>query len=327
MPLKPGQIKDLKVKVEKLKGLEALEKKLSDLNDTRFQFDNMYLQKSNTLKFAMKEFDAVILKVKNEIEKTKQEIATLQSSAKTTKNPILDKLVKSIAKDCSQVIAVYRKTKEVLVRGTNGKPKAFMGRSWNNREPKDSDSDAQRIYDAALKSMGFSALRSNSIFTTTDVDQASNYGNVYYIFPKNGFAFHWTPGNPDLVIDSVGEVLDIDAITEIIDDVEYWYERKYNKSLSWHYRDPYEAAYEIEKFIAAVAKLKYPKAKSVSLKKLINWDFIKIDLEATNKDFAGAVKSGHEVMITGEYYAIDAESELADYILKSLKIEAGNMYF
>jgi hypothetical protein len=181
MPLKPGQIKDLKVKFEKLKGLEALEKKLRTLNDTRFQFDNMYIQNSDTYKFAMQEFDAIILKIKNEIDKTKQQIATLQAT-KTVKNPAVDKLIKAIAKECSQVIPFYRKTETVLLRGTNGKPKAFMGRSLNNREPKDSSSDAQRIYDTALKSMGFKALRSNSIFTTTDSAQSVNYGNVYYIF-------------------------------------------------------------------------------------------------------------------------------------------------
>ena len=60
---------------------------------------------------------------------------------------------------------------------------------------------------------------------------------------------------------------------------------------------------------------------------MINWDFIKSDLEATNKDFAGALESGNEVMISGEYYAIAAESDLADYILKALKLQAINVYY
>jgi hypothetical protein len=326
MPLKPGQIKDLKIKFEKLKGLEALENKLKKLNNTQYHFDKASAEGSDILKLAKKEFDSLIQKIRNEINNTKQEIVKLQST-KQAKNPAVDALVKTIAKECSQVISVYRKTDTVLLRGTNGKPKAFMGRSWNNREPKDSSTDAQKLYDMALKSMGFTALRSNSIFTTSDTGQASNYGDVYYIFPKNGFAFHWTPGNPDLVLDSIGEVLDIGYIEEIIIDVSEWYYKKTKKDLKWKYDDPYDAAHEIDKFIAAITKLGYPKAKSITLKKLINYIFINDELEATNKDFAGAVESGHEVMIAGEYYAIEVGSELSDYILNQLKIEASNIYF
>jgi hypothetical protein len=326
MSLKPGQIKDLKVKFEKLKGLEALEKRLKALNDTRYHFDSLDTKTSGALSFAKKEFDVVFKKVKDEIDKTKQEIMALQNT-KAAKNPALDKLVKTMAKECSQAITAYRKAQAVLVRGSKGKPDAFIGRSWNNREPKDSDSDAQKIYDIALKSMGFKSLRSNSIFTTADTDQASGYGDTYYIFPKNGFAFHWTRGNPDLVLDSIGEVLDIGKIEDITVDVENWYASKYKKSLNWKYEDPYDAAYDIAGFLKTLAKLKYPKAKSITLNKLINFEFIKNELEATNKDFLSAIESGGEVMIAGEYYAISTESKLGEYILNALKIEAMNMYF
>jgi hypothetical protein len=97
--------------------------------------------------------------------------------------------------------------------------------------------------------------------------------------------------------------------------------------LNWNYEDPYDAAYDIDGFMKALAKLKYPKAKSITLNKLINFDYIKHELEATNKDFLGAVNSGGEVMIAGEYYAISTESRLGEYILNALKIEAMNMYY
>lgn len=325
MPLKPGQTKELNVKVVKLKELEDLEKKLKELNNTTYHFDMISITSSPALKFAKKEFDQLYQKIKNEVVTTKKEIEALQGS-KSSKNPALDNLVKTMAKECSQVIAAYRKADSVLVRGAEGKPEAFVGRSWNNREPKDSSAAAQKLYDMALKSMGFKSLRSNSIFTTSDLDFAGRYGETYYIFPKNGFAFHWTPGNPDLVLDTIGDVLDIAYIEDIINDVDYWYEKKNKKSLRWDYHSPYDAAREIDQFIAAINKLKYPKAKSITLKKLINYIYINDELEATNKDFVGAVESGHEVMIAGEYYAISTESKLGEYILKALKIEAMNTY-
>jgi hypothetical protein len=57
MPLKPGQIKDLKIKFEKLKGLEALENKLKKLNNTQYHFDNASAEGSDVLKLAKKEFN------------------------------------------------------------------------------------------------------------------------------------------------------------------------------------------------------------------------------------------------------------------------------
>jgi len=49
-------------------------------------------------------------------------------------------------------------------------------------------------------------LRSNSIFTTTDRGQASNYGRVYAIFPKDGFKFTWSPLHDDIVLHSIAEL-------------------------------------------------------------------------------------------------------------------------
>ena len=231
MPLKPGQKKEWKVQGEKLKGLETLQKKLEKLNDTRYHFDMASNIGSDALNFAKQEFDKLYQKIKVEIENTKKEIEKLQKNAKP--NTKLDALVKTIAKECSQAIAEYRKTKLVLLRGMNDAPGVFVGRSWNNRSPKDSSDEAQKIYDAVLSAKGFKALRSNSIFTTTDLGQASQYGETYYIFPKNGFAFHWNKHEPDLVLDDITNLLSMSKIEDITVDVENWYYKTNKKELNW----------------------------------------------------------------------------------------------
>ena len=319
MPLKPGQQKDLKVEIQKLKGLRELEEKVKNLISAMSGLSYGKAALSANLK---KEFKALEDKVQNEITATNAEIGKLQATQSKT-NPALDRLVKTIAKECSQVLAQYRKTQLVLLRGIgNNSPTAFMGRSWNNREPKDSSARLQEIYDEALKSKGFTALRGNSIFTTTDEHFASSYGNLYYIFPKNGSTYTWNRHSGDLVLDSSKQILDIEKIEKITIDVENWYEKKYKKELRWYYEDAYEAMYDLDGFFKALKKLKYP--KNIKLLDLIDWDSIKKDIGPTATNFAAGLASGNEMLISGEYYAIDAESPVATHIMNALKLEPMN---
>jgi hypothetical protein len=56
--------------------------------------------------------------------------------------------------------------------------------------------------DARLKKQNFTALRSNSIFCTTNYGTASAYGDVVFvIFPINGFSYTWSPQIRDLTVD------------------------------------------------------------------------------------------------------------------------------
>lgn len=319
MPLKPGQTKDLKVEIEKLKGLKELEEKIKDLVSVS---SGLSYGKSTVSAKLKKDFEALHAKVQSEIIETNNAIVKLKAT-QSKASPALDKLVKTIAKECSQALAQYRKTQLVLLRGIgHNSPTAFMGRSWNNREPKDSSARLQQIYDEALKSKGFKALRGNSIFTTTDDSFAGSYGTLYYIFPKNGSTYTWNKHNQDLVLDNSDQVLDVRKIEKITVDVENWYEKKYKKELRWYYEDAYEAMYDLNGFFKELKKLKYP--KDIKLLDLINWDFIKNDIGPTATNFAAGLASGNEMMISGEYYAINTESPVAKYVMDALKIKPLN---
>jgi hypothetical protein len=58
--------------------------------------------------------------------------------------------------------------------------------------------EVQEMIDGWMKENGFKALRSNSFFVTGDYEQAMKYGNVYVIFPKDGFYYTWFEGTKDL---------------------------------------------------------------------------------------------------------------------------------
>jgi len=320
MPLKPGQKKIIKVEMLKLKGLEELKNKINKLTKAMGGLTtakDYYREISKDVKILEK-------KVQAEITATNEKIKSLKATA-TKSNPALDKLINEITKNCSQVIPYYRKAKLVLLRGIKTDVNAFMGRSWDKRDPKDSNEKLQMYYDIFLKKQGFKALRSNSIFTTSHAGQASNYGRLFIIFPKNGFAFHWNKHNSDLVLDAADDIFDTGVLEDIIGDVESWYEKKNGKNLNWKYYDPYEVAFDLEKFIETIKKLKYPKANQITLEKLLDVKGIKNDIGPTKDNFLGGLKSGNEMMISGEYYAINIDSKIAEYILTKLDIKANNI--
>lgn len=114
-----------------------------------------------------------------------------------------------IERECSEAVDAVIKTGKFLFRGQEDTSKpVFVGRPWDKREPRDSNADAQVLYDKNLKLMGFTALRSNSIFTTSTKSNAAEFGTIYAIFPKNGFSFTWSTVNDDLVLHSVNDVVD-----------------------------------------------------------------------------------------------------------------------
>lgn len=319
MPLKPGQKQDLKVEIQKLKGLNQLQDKIEDLLKV---MSGLSYGKNTVNKNLKKEFSALQDKVQQEITATNTEIIKLKNTQPKT-NTALDKLVKAIAKECSQALGEYRKTKLILLRGVqNGASTAFMGRSRIDRESKDSSQRLQEIYDTALKSKGFKALRGNSIFTTTDEGFAQGYGSLYYIFPKNGFSYTWSKHEKDLVLEIAEQVLEIEKIERITLDVETWYEKKFKRVLEWPFEDPYEALYDLEGFFKSMAKLKYPKAKNITILDLINWDYIKNDIGPVATNFSAGLKSGNEMLISGEYYAVRANSLVAEHIIQALKLKS-----
>jgi hypothetical protein len=113
-----------------------------------------------------------------------------------------EKVIEYLKQNCSDIIEDMRATKKLLYRGLKRGELGpiFVGQSRQDRKPKDTGSKVSAFFDQALASHGFKALRSNSIFVTSEYHHALSYGNaVYAIFPINGFNFTYT-NSTDLVI-------------------------------------------------------------------------------------------------------------------------------
>lgn len=138
-----------------------------------------------------------------------KDVKALQAQRKEIENRVSlvnDELIKYIETNCSDFLKHLKTSKKFLYRGIKGTKKfnpnkPFVGRSPVNRKPRDSSKLSQEMFDNYLLSKGFTALRSNSIFATSNYTRAWKFGNVYLIFPKNGFSYTWTKLS-DVVLDT-----------------------------------------------------------------------------------------------------------------------------
>lgn len=112
----------------------------------------------------------------------------------------IKKILVAIKEQCSEIINVIGNTDIFLYRGINSSLDFISGKSKENRPPTDTLPEIQKIIDEWLSKHNFKALRSNSYFTTTDLNNAEKYGNVYYIFPLNGNHYTWFNYSDDLYL-------------------------------------------------------------------------------------------------------------------------------
>ena len=137
--------------------------------------------------------------------KLKARIDELNKIAEIFPLPI-KQLFKHIEKNCSRYLKDVRKSKSFLYRGANGPP-AYVAKSWDDRKPKDSKKGAQQLFDRLLAQQGFVALRSNSIFTTSDFSRASGYGGrPYVIFPIDNQSHFTYTNQADLTLNNIYEI-------------------------------------------------------------------------------------------------------------------------
>lgn len=142
-----------------------------------------------------KKLNAMLNKVRLNGEILKRKHRTVDKTIK----PIEAKYFSLIEKQCSQFVSEMKKAKKPLFRGMNSDADVLYGKPHVNRKPTDTNPTIQRKIDDILKAAGFKALRANSIFTTSAVGQAEEYGTIYFIFPKNGYSFTWSSKHYDWI--------------------------------------------------------------------------------------------------------------------------------
>lgn len=195
--------------------------------------------------------------------------------------PVIENTMMQIHQQCSEVLAVYKKTGKMLLRGTSRALEPVMKSAPRpKRKPRDTPNSIHLLIDGWLNEHGFTALRSNSTFTSTDDKITRAYGHQYLIFPSNGFAYTWFEKTDDL----------------------YGFINEFIESKGLQSFDFADTDYQLRKARQAVRD---------------NINEIMEQAGARNDGLELALQSGHEVMIANcEWWGID--SDYVDLVKKAL---------
>jgi hypothetical protein len=98
-----------------------------------------------------------------------------------------------IERKCSDILKIYKDEEKVFYRGLRSKESYIIDNSPIYRQPVDTPLNIHDVVEDKLKSAGFKARRSNSIFVTSIAGLAKEFssraGNIFIVFPFNGFEF------------------------------------------------------------------------------------------------------------------------------------------
>lgn len=112
-----------------------------------------------------------------------------------------------IKKDCSEYLNNNKGI--VLYSGRDRENLKFLDKQIRkDRRPLTTNRKLHLLMDNIFKSIFNIKLRSETLFCTLDIDVAEGFGNVYVIFPKNGYNFYWSEKIGDFTEDiSSGRLL------------------------------------------------------------------------------------------------------------------------
>jgi len=113
-------------------------------------------------------------------------------------NEFEEKFGAILRKNCKLSVATFKKIGKYLYRGSRDHGVAYMGRSTNKRRASDTPDFVQDNLNQLFLKAGYKAVRGNSIFTSGNENVAADYGDVYIIFPVDGFNFTWSSKIADL---------------------------------------------------------------------------------------------------------------------------------
>jgi len=193
--------------------------------------------------------------------------------------------------ECSEICSIYKQSGNILLRGMKSQTKSILSLSARtDRKPKDSPETFHNALNRWFEKHGYIANRSNGVFCSSNINILRPYYNrdkygamttgLYMIFPKNGFHFTWLEDCSDLYLARGNFYSNMKKIYQRFDDDDWHDDTEYNTVLS---------QYPIEIQDDAIDQLmdRYKPRKD---------------------DITAAIKSGNEIIIVGDYYAVAVNS-------------------
>jgi hypothetical protein len=225
-----------------------------------------------------------------------------------------------IEPNCSEILVEFAKTEKLLYRGTKSNNQhIYRGASWQSRSLKDSNPLITQYFDNLLAANGLQALRSNSVFTSSDKRQTSGYGNIYVFIPINGFKYTYT-NQKDIILTQWRYLIPDDLYFHLN---RKWLEAKNKRGFimdyiggsiieDWLYNKDLYKVPTNKRLIQAIENLKALLPNDAEVQSL-TVDKILLDrksfaekYEPTDTNLAFALKAGIEVYVKGQFYAFNA---------------------
>ncbi len=320
--IKPGERRGFSLRLKKL---EDLQLKVAEMQNTIAN-----LKSTSVPDVLKKQMQDLIDTANMEKEKLYSSFDTVTSTPSVEGIPgnVL-KLFQGIEKNSTRIIDAYRKTGKFLYRGIKSDEDALYGKPFDERRAKDSNRKLSDILNNALAAQGFDARRDNTSFTSGTKSQASNYGTVYVIIPRDGFTFHYSKNTKDLVLDAskLNMLVDNDLAKQLTDlihskwaEVKQYFPHRYEGDRMFL---DYDYERDIRGLQEAVAAGLLPNelSKYNSIEDFIDNAKVIQYFQYDKDDIVGAIESGHEVMVRGPYYAIRAD-KFENYFKKYIELTA-----
>ncbi len=329
-PVKPGERKEISFKLKKL------EKMSSNLDAYKRSLYNM--AGSALPPELQKDMDALQEKLGNEISKVQAAYDQVyEKSIAASGRPIkMDNVFKAIAKNCKQIIKVYKELnrnnfnkQRFMYRGIRSSSDALYGKPFDARKPKDSNRDLHELVNGTIKNLGFEANRENAMFMTGDRSQASGYGHsLYVMFPVDGFTYTWSREEKDLVLDNSKrmQLIDREVADQIRGAVRLAKEKDSTIPISYPgdlFTSGYDYDSDVAKVSSAIQLGLLPDEVKTLLDDLLTDTSIQEYFKFTNNDLFEAILSNKEIYVRGDYYAVNTNhmKELVDF-LKDVDVDS-----
>jgi archaellum component FlaC len=287
-----------------LRNLEKVQRRINDLKDAIGKSDDLMALFKND-----QELQNKLTTLQNRITRKVEMLYKVKARPTTG----MDRMWHILETECSDFLPQMKQAGKLLYRGTKDDVSQYEGRSREARAPKDSNPEISRKLDEILLALGMKALRSNSIYTTSNYGFASSYGyNVYMIFPKNGFHFLST-NKKDLILEKWPQLMDYEELKNFWEELNEW--GLVNKGDAWkntgvgkaiRYKE-WDYVYRLvkENFDWENNRLGMPDKYNVDPKDWVTPESVEKALEPNQTDLVSAMQSGREILINGEYWALE----------------------
>ena len=238
-------------------------------------------------------------------------------------------LAKRLNIDCAGYIRAFKLAHQPLYRGMAVEGRVMVGRSYQQRRPLDSSVSETQLFDQALTQLNIAAQRGNSIFTTGNTGQASGYGEIFAVVPKDTAIFSWSKRTDDLTLHdgdlAANRIItrpyaliekEISQVTHQIDTeknqaklakLDKYADELLQLEVALEIHDERQITMNMAWILKNMPNSEVAQNSAAILNPVLDIKMFQKTYVMSDKNLVAAIKNQGEILIRGEYYAMDPD--------------------